>query len=140
MKRLLFLLTLATALLWQSSCKKFIQKQEEQAAMAIITQGVWYVQYYQRGDSNITASFSGYLFKFSDNSTVMGASGSTSVQGTWNVDISTRSITADFPTAGYPVNRLNATWRITDSYSDSVVARNIDTASRTTNILHLKKK
>src|SRR5579859_4965 len=134
------LLLISISLFLLCSCKKFIQEQEEKAAMAIITNGQWYVQLYQRNDTNITASFSGYLFKFSNNSTVIGTKDSFSVAGTWNVDIPSKSIIADFPNAGPPVSNLNATWRITDSYNDSVVARNIDTANKITNILHLKKQ
>lgn len=108
--------------------------------MAVITNGQWYVQLYLRNDTDITASFSGYLFKFSANSTVTGTRDSISVAGSWNVDIPSRSIIANFPNAAAPVNKLNATWRITDSYTDSVVAKNTDTVSLITNILHLKKQ
>ena len=43
------------------SRKKFVEKQEEKAVEADVTNGLWYVSGYEQNDSNITASFSGYL-------------------------------------------------------------------------------
>ena len=122
------------------SCKKFIQNQEEKAAVSIVTSGEWYVSGYEQNDSNITASFSGYLFKFATNNTVTGIYNSDSVQGDWAVDIAARTITADFPGASAPLVNLNETWLITDSYTDSVSATSTDTIRHTSNILQLKKQ
>ncbi len=122
------------------SCKKFIQQQEEKAALAIITNGFWYIQHYQQNDSDITASFSGYLFKFDANGMVTGAKDTVSVKGTWSTNIAARAIITNFPTAVPPVMYLNETWKITDSYTDSVVATSKDTLNNTSNILHLKKQ
>ena len=122
------------------SCKKYIQQQEEKAALAIITNGVWYVQLYQQNDSNITASFSGYLFKFDANGIVTGTKDTVSVKGAWSTDIAARSVITNFPTAVAPVKYLNETWKITDSYTDSVAATSKDTTNNTSNILHLKKQ
>jgi hypothetical protein len=122
------------------SCKKFVQKQEENQVVAVVTNGVWYVSGYLQNNSDITASFSGYLFQFNANNTVTGTRNSISVQGQWSVDISARSITADFPGAGVPLNLLNETWTITDSYTDSVAAKSTDTVNHTSNFLQLKKQ
>jgi hypothetical protein len=122
------------------SCKKYIQKQEEKAALAIITNGVWYVQLYQQNDSDITASFSGYLFKFDANGIVSGIKDTVSETGAWSVDIASRSVIANFPTAPAPVKYLNEIWKITDSYTDSVVANSKDSINNTSNILHLHKQ
>jgi hypothetical protein len=122
------------------SCKKFIQNEEEKAAVSIVTSGDWYVSGYEQNDSNITASFSGYLFKFDVNNTVTAILNQDSVQGEWAVNIGARLITADFPSAGYPLNQLNETWYITDSYTDSVSATSTDTVNHTSNILQLKKQ
>ena len=54
------------------SCKKYIRQQEEKAIMSIITSGYWHVEQYSQNDSDITASFSGYLFKFDADGTVTG--------------------------------------------------------------------
>ena len=122
------------------SCKKLIQQQEEKAAEAIVTNGLWYVSGYEQNDSDITASFSGYLFKFDNNSTVTGTRNDSSVQGEWSVNISAKTITANFPGAGAPLDKLNETWLITDSYTDSVSATSTDTVNHTSNILQLKKQ
>lgn len=122
------------------SCKKFIQNQEEKAAVSIVTSGEWYVSGYEQNDSNITASFSGYLFKFDANNTVTGIINGDSTVGEWLVNINAKTITADFPGAGYPLNQLNETWLITDSYTDSVSAVSTDTVNHTSNILQLKKQ
>src|SRR5258708_2287800 len=138
MKRLypIVLLLFASSFL---SCKKFIQQQEEKAALSIMTNGAWYVQLYRQNDSDITASFSGYLFKFDANGIVTGTKDSVSVKGTWSTNIAARAIISDFPAAAAPVKYLNETWKITDSYTDSVVASSKDSANNTSNILHLRK-
>jgi len=122
------------------SCKKYIQKQEEKAAVSIITNGYWYVSGYTQNDSDITAAFSGYLFKFDANNTVTGTKGNVSVTGQWSDNIVARTITSNFPGAGAPLAYLNETWTIRDSYNDSVSARCTDTVNHTTNVLQLKKQ
>ena len=121
------------------SCKKLIQQQEEKAAISIITNGFWYVQFYQQNDSDITASFSGYLFKFDGDGIVTGTKDSVAVKGTWSTNIAARAVITNFPTAVAPVKYLNETWKITDSYTDSVVANSKDSIDNTSNILHLHK-
>jgi hypothetical protein len=134
-------LALMTSLvLLASSCKKFIEKKAENAVLSIMTNGYWYVSGYKQNDSNITASFSGYLFKFDANNTVTGTKAGTSVTGHWEVNIANRTITSNFPGATPPVSLLNATWTIKDSYTDSVSAWSIDTVRHATNILQLKKQ
>jgi hypothetical protein len=122
------------------SCKKFIQNQEEKAVESDVTNGFWYVSGYEQNDSDITASFSGYLFKFDANNTVTAINSIDSVPGGWAVDINARTITADFPGAAAPLENLNETWLITDSYTDSVSATSTDTVRHTSNILQLKKQ
>src|ERR1035437_5105150 len=121
-----------------SSCKKFVQQQEENAILKIMTNGQWIVTNYSENDTDITGSFSGYSFQFRTNGTVSGIKGGTSVNGTWSANISNYSITSDFPTAGAPLDKLNAVCTITDSYTDSVSANaNINSAI---NYLSLKKQ
>ena len=134
----LFLLILPCLLFY--SCKKYIQKKEQQAVTSAITDGTWAVTGYEQNDSNITASFSGYLFKFDADNTVTGTIGNMSVSGQWSDNIINRTITTDFPGATAPLVYLNETWTITDSYTDSVAARSTDTVSHTTNFLQLKKQ
>ena len=122
------------------SCKKYIQNQEQKQALAIMTDGEWYVSGYEQNDSNITASFSGYLFKFDADNTLTATNGTFSTTGQWSDNIAALTITTDFPGASAPLVDLNETWKITDSYTDSVAATSTDTLLHTTNILQLKKQ
>jgi hypothetical protein len=135
-----FIAVLLALALYLPSCKKYIQQQEENAIVASVTNGVWYVQEYLQNDSDITASFSGYLFKFNANNTVVGTQNGISVQGTWSVSISAQTITSIFPGAPLPLRNLNETWKITDSYTNFVVANSTDTVYSTTNLLQLQKQ
>ncbi|HEV2353870.1 MAG TPA: hypothetical protein VGR89_06485 [Puia sp.] len=122
------------------SCKKFIQNQEQKQVISDVTNGLWYVTGYEQNDTNITAAFSGYVFKFNTNNTVTGIIGTDSVPGEWLVNVNARTITSDFPGAGYPLDQLNETWYIKDSYTDSVAATSTDTVNHTSNFLQLKKQ
>jgi hypothetical protein len=120
------------------SCKKYIQQQEQNALVNLVTQGTWRVTGYLENDTNnITASFSGYSFQFNENGTVYGILNQQQTAGTWSADVSTKSITSNFPSAPYPLSMLNYTWKVTDSYPDSVAAKTaVDSA---TNYLYLHK-
>lgn len=133
-------LALLACLLLLGSCKKLIEKKAENAVLSIMTNGYWYVSGYKQNDSDITASFSGYLFKFDANNTVTGTKSNISVTGQWAANIANRTITSNFPGAADPVGLLNATWTIRDSYTDSVSAWSIDTVKSVLNILQLKKQ
>lgn len=122
------------------SCKKFIQKQEEKQVISDVTNGLWYVTGYEQNDSNLTAAFTGYVFKFDANNTVTGITGTDSTLGEWLVNVNARTITSDFPGAGYPLTLLNETWYIADSYTDSVSAICKDSVNHTSNYLQLKKQ
>jgi hypothetical protein len=122
------------------SCKKYVQQQEKNAALAVITDGLWYISHYQQNDTDITSYFSGYLFKFDANSTVTGTKNNVPTGGTWSVDIASQSITTNFPAAGDTLRKLNEIWKITDSYTDSVSAQSTDTINHTSNILQLRKQ
>ena len=120
------------------SCKKYIEQQKQQALENAITDGTWIVTRYLENGTDITPSFSGYVFKFNTNGTVTGTNASDVVNGTWSGDISTKTINSDFPSATTPIDKLNAVWTITDSYTDSVAAK--ATINSNTNILNLHKQ
>jgi hypothetical protein len=120
------------------SCKKYVQQQEQNALVNLITSGTWIVTRYLEDTTNITASFSGYVFQFYSNGTVKGTNGGTVVNGTWSGDFNSKTITSDFPSAADPIDKLNAVWTITDSYTDSVAAKT--TINSSTNILNLHKQ
>src|ERR1700743_3866985 len=131
---------ITSLLLTLFSCKKYIQKQEEKEALTILTDGEWYVSSYLQNDSNITASFSGYLFKFDANNIVTAINGNVSAPGQWSDNIAALTMTTNFSAATAPLADLNETWTITDSYTDSIAAKSTDTINHTSNILQLKKQ
>ncbi len=139
MKRL-YILSLLILISFSFSCKKLIQQQEEKAVMSIITNGNWYVQEYIQNDSDITTSFSGYLFKFDANGIVTGTKDTVSDKGSWTPDVNARTITSGFPLAAAPVSLLNGVWKIKDSGTDFVLADYTDTVQHTSNTLRLQKQ
>ena len=120
------------------SCKKLVQQQEQNAAIDIITNGLWYVQTYEQDSTDITPSFSGYVFQFKQDGTVIGSRDSISTSGTWSADITNRTITSNFPNPPSPLNMLNSVWKITDSGVDYVVANS--TINDSTENLRLQKQ
>ncbi|MFI5154336.1 MAG: hypothetical protein ACHQET_13440 [Chitinophagales bacterium] len=132
----LILLLLGSVL--SNSCKKYVQQQEQNALVNLITNGTWIVTRYLENGTDITSSFSGYVFQFQGNGIVFGTKGGTNSQGTWSGDVNTRTITSDFPSSGDPLDKLNAIWKITDSYTDSVAANT--TIDSNMNILNLHKQ
>lgn len=115
-------LSLAFCLSAFVSCRKFIDKQKQQVGENLITDGTWRVSRYVSGGSDLTAVFNGYVFQFKDNGTVDGIMESQIITGTWSADIAARTIYSNFPEGRRPVSLLNYTWKITDSYNDSVSA------------------
>src|SRR5882672_2007157 len=105
-----YLIALLCLVALSFSCKKFIRQQEEKAIMSIITNGYWHVEQYSQNDSDITASFSGYLFKFDANGTVTGTKDSASQTGSWAPNVDARTISSNFPSASPPVSLLNGLW------------------------------
>jgi hypothetical protein len=120
------------------SCKKYIQQQETNYIIDLVTQGSWRITGYKDNlGNNLTDSFAGYSFTFNKDNTLYSSKFGQQTNGTWQVDISKKSITSNFPSASYPITLLNYTWIVTDSYTDSVAAKTlIDTSF---NILNLHK-
>jgi len=128
-KHFLRLLCFCSLLLGPVSCKKFIEQQKMNAMEDIITKGTWRVSRYIDHQTDVTESFSGYSFQFKTDGTVDGSFGGQTTAGTWVGDVNTRTIQSQFPPADDPLNKLNYTWKITDSYTDSVSANTLaDTA------------
>jgi hypothetical protein len=126
------------ALLFNLSCKKALEKKAENMIMDAITNGEWIVEQYIEGGNNISSQFLNYSFKFNSNGTVTGTINSTSTNGTWAANATDYTITADFPSAGDPLKKLNGLWKIKDSYWDYVKAEM--TTPSGTNVLTLRKK
>jgi hypothetical protein len=119
------------------SCKKFIERQQLNAMEELVTKGTWRVTRYIDHQTDITDSFAGYSFQFNTNGTVNGINGGQTTAGTWAGDVNARTIQSEFPAAGDPLKKLNYTWKVTDSYADSVSARTL--ADSVYNYLELHK-
>jgi len=138
MKNSLLIVTLLILLVFPLSCKKFIEQQEQNALVNIVTKGTWRITgYLDHQVTNLTDSFSGYSFQFNADGTLYTAKFGQQTNGTWSADVGNKTITSNFPTASYPITLLNHTWTITDSYTDSVAAKTAVDASY--NILNLHK-
>jgi hypothetical protein len=135
--RLILCAILSYLLISPSACKKYINHQEENIIVNLVTNGTWRVTKYLENQTDITDSFAGYVFQFNQNGTVQGILGGQSTAGTWVANVDARTIQSDCPSAGDPLKELNYTWKITDSYSDSVSAQTA--VDSTYNILELHK-
>lgn len=112
MKPLLIILSLICL----AGCKKTIEKKTENAIMKAMTDGQWVITSFISDGSNITSDFSAYRFQYFDNYTVDAIkNGTVENTGSWNGDVNTMSITANFPDAINPLLLLNGTWHVTDN-------------------------
>jgi hypothetical protein len=124
MKKAPLYFTFLLLLFIPSSCKKYVQQQEQNVLVSIVTSGTWRVTgYMDHETTNLTDSFSGYSFQFNENGTVYGTLSLQQTSGTWTFDVASKTITSNFPSAPLPLSLLNHVWTITDSYPDSVAAK-----------------
>jgi hypothetical protein len=113
-KRLAFTALLFLPLLF--SCKRTIEKKQQDIVITAMTSGRWYVSEYLVGTTNVTSEFAGYEFQFYENGTVDGIKGTSTTSGTWSGNANNYTITSNFSSAaGLPLTRLNGTWKWTDS-------------------------
>ncbi len=138
MKKLIPIFALLFINLAAPSCKKNIEKKQENAVKQAMVNGIWIIEQYFEGADNISYKFLNYDFKFYDDGTVTGTIASTTTNGTWTANTTTYSITSIFPSASNPLLKMNGEWKITDSYWDYVEAEMTTPSGK--NILHLRKK
>ncbi len=113
MKQLIFI---AVSLILLTGCKKAIEKKAEDAILKAMTDGQWAVTSFTTNGTDITSDFSAYKFQYFDNYTVNAIkTGVVEKTGTWQGDVNTMSISADFPNTLNPLLLLNGTWHITDN-------------------------
>jgi hypothetical protein len=113
MKKFLLIILLPVALI---SCKKIIQKQEENLIVKAMTDGQWTVTSFINNGTDITTDFSPYKFQYFKNNTVEAIkNGTIENTGIWQGDINDMSISANFSTVSTPLILLNGTWLITDN-------------------------
>jgi hypothetical protein len=121
------------------SCKKAIEKKQETTILKAMTEGQWVITNFTRNNATITPDFSPYQFKYYDNKTVDAINnGTVEKTGSWNGDINTLSIFANFSNAAYPLTLINGSWHIdNNSWTFVVASQNDGTETRT---LRLEKR
>lgn len=113
-KAFLFLL-MATSLA-AVGCKKTEQKIKESLLTQLITENIWLVTRFDSAATSIATNFEPYEFKFNKDGSVNAVkAGLTEATGTWVGSEAGESITSNFPTAGYPINKLNGVWLVTNT-------------------------
>ncbi len=128
MKRLSYLLTIILLL---GSCKKTIEKIQEDLLVKAMVDGQWKVTSFVRNGSNITADFATYRFKYYSNKTVDAINnGTVEKTGNWDGSASTWTTYANFTNPSYPLNLINGTWTVTATTWTSVEAYQAGADSR----------
>jgi len=107
---------LLSLLILASSCKKTIEKIQENIVLKAMTDGQWRLTKFTRNGNDMTADFAPYRFQFYSNNTVDAINnGTTEKTGTWDADTNALTITSTFANAGNPLILLNGTWKITSN-------------------------
>ncbi len=99
-----------------SSCKKAIEKAQEDAVIKVMINGQWKVTKYLKGTSDVTTDFISYKFQFYENGNVDAIKNNVLEKtGTWTGDANTLSISSNFSNAVPPLSLLNGTFQISKS-------------------------
>jgi len=100
-----------------SGCKKLIESVQENAVVKAMTDGQWKVTRFKRDSTDVTASFSPYLFQFKADNTVEAINNSAvESKGNWTADAAARTIASSFNgNAAATLQLLNGTWTITNN-------------------------
>lgn len=126
MKQLILIL-LASFLL--SGCKKAIENKVQDAILKAMTDGKWVITSFTTNGNDITSDFSAYKFQyFSDYTVDAIKNGAVDKTGTWQGDVNSMTIFANFPNAMNPLLLLNGTWHITN-YDWTYVIANMTVGS-----------
>ena len=113
MKKLSFVVV---AVILLSGCHKIIEQKAQDAIVKAMTEGQWEITNFTSNGTDMTANFSGYTFQYLENYTVNAIkNGTVEKTGTWQGDVNTMSISANFPNAVDPLLLLNGTWHITEN-------------------------
>jgi exonuclease III len=115
--------TILLALAVFTSCKKAIEQRAEDAVLKAMTDGQWVVTSFASNGTDMTSDFVAYKFQYFDNYTVNAIkNGTVEETGTWQGDVNTMTISANFANATNPLLLLNGTWHITNSSWTYVIA------------------
>lgn len=106
-----------------SGCKKSIEKLKENAVISAMTEGQWVIKSFVKNGTIITSDFDGYKFQFYSNNTVDAIKNNiVEKTGTWNGDVTTMTIAANFPNVLLPLSQINGNWHVDDNSWTFVVA------------------
>ncbi|HTN07488.1 hypothetical protein [Agriterribacter sp.] len=121
-------------------CKKVKEDLGKKFIISAMTNGLWIVQAFTDGNTDITADFSGYEFQFKEDGKVFAIKAATAelVVGAWEGNVNDLTIFSNFPAAGEPLSKLNDTWKITNNTTKLVEAKPF-TSSRTAYLKLIKK-
>jgi hypothetical protein len=131
MKKIIFFLLVAA--LASTSCKKAVEKKQEDLIIKAMTDGQWIVTNFAQNGTDLTTDFSGYKFQYFSNRTVDAIkNGTVEKTGTWDGDVTTMSTWANFTNASNPILRLNGTWHIDkNSWTFVVLSQIVGADSKT---------
>lgn len=130
--------TLCFLLMLSASCKKAVEKVQEDLVIQAMTDGQWAVTSFTEDGNNITTSFAGYKFQYYANRTVDAIkNGTVEKTGTWDGDATTMTTWASFTNATNPLNLVNGAWQILRSGWTYVEAKQI--VNGTTKVMRLDK-
>jgi hypothetical protein len=130
--------TLCLLLLLSASCKKAVEKVQEDLVITAMTDGQWAITSFTEDGNNITTSFAGYKFQYYSNRTVDAIkNGTVEKTGTWDGDAATMTTWASFTNVGNPLNLINGAWQIIRSSWTYVEAKQI--VNGTTKVMRLDK-
>jgi hypothetical protein len=112
--KIIAFILLAFVITTSYSCKKAVDKAQENAINDIITNGRWEVTKFDVASTPKLSEYNGYAFQFFSNGVVTATkSGSPDINGTWQSNISNITITSNFPVNVGPLQRFNGLWVIT---------------------------
>lgn len=116
MFRNLFSFLIIASVVFMTGCKKAEQQIKENLLTNLITENIWVVTRFDSSANSIAINFTPYEFKFNKDGSVNAVkAGVTEATGTWQGSEAGKSITSNFPTASYPVNKLNGMWLVTNT-------------------------
>lgn len=139
MKQLAATFLLVISLSALTGCKKFIEKQKEDALVKAMTDGQWAITSFVHNGNTITSDFDGYKFQYYSDKTVDAIkNGTVEKKGSWDGDINTMTTWASFTSVPAPLSHINGSWHIDDSGWSYVVAT--QTTGSDTKVMRLDKQ
>ncbi len=98
------------------SCKKAIEKIQENRIIDIMVDGQWVVTQFVEDGISRQSEFTPYRFQYHRNMTVDAIqNGVVQFTGDWDGDVGNKTTWADFGAVAEPISLLNGTWQITNN-------------------------